>query len=166
MKIPRVRRGSWVGFSADDDSRSGYSEATADGEVKRETTMKREPIREADISAHGLAFHVVMEPECTEEEFEIFCDDLQYTITNCCDAKKAAELRQGNDGCFLIDYDDGSFHDVDYDPQGGTLLVKKMMRFDPPMEVSGAGSAAQTVAKARGVSGRKHSTARRRCRMQ
>ena len=128
--------------------------------------MKREPIREADISAHGLAFHVIMEPECTEEEFEIFCDDLQYAIANYCDASKAAELHQGSDGYFLIDYDDGSFHDVDYDPRGGTLLVKKMMRLDPPIEVSGAGSAAQTAAKKRGVSGRKHSTGRRRCRMQ
>jgi hypothetical protein len=129
--------------------------------------MKREPIREADISAHGLAFHVIMEPVCTEEDFEIFCDDLQYTIANYCDAKKAAELHQGNDGYFLIDYDDGSFHDVDYDPQGGTLLIKKVMYFDPPTELSGAGSATQRAAEDPGVSGRKkRSPGRRRSRMQ
>jgi hypothetical protein len=129
--------------------------------------MRREPMREADISAHGLAFHVIMESVCTEAEFEIFCDDLQYRIANYCDARTAAELHKSNDGCFLIDYDDGSFHDVDYDPRGGTLLVKQVRYFDPPIELSGAGSATWQAAEDAEISARKKRSAGRRwSRMQ
>jgi hypothetical protein len=129
--------------------------------------LKREPIREADISAHGLAFHVIMEPLCAEEDFGVFCDDLQYAIATYCDAEKAAKLHQGNGGYFLIDYDDGLFHDVDYDPRGGILLVKQVMHFEPPTELSGARSPTRTAAEDVGAFGRKkRSTGRRISRMQ
>jgi hypothetical protein len=90
-------------------------------------TTKIEHIREGDVKAHGLNFHIVMVHPYTEAEFKAFCLVLEECFENNPDL--ASQLHKGCDGCFQIEYDDGSTDEVKYNALGGYLIIKSVTSY-------------------------------------